>query len=117
MARRGSVGPTPTERRMEKLLAAQERSGLTLAEFARRRGVPDGRLRWWKHELGRRRAARGSEGPVQFVPLQVTGRPSVALAPRDGVMVELPRGIRIHVPPGTSGEELREILEAVRRSC
>ena len=75
MAKR-SQGPTPTERRMEKLLRGQEQSGMSLAAFARRRQIPVGRLRWWKYELGRRAVLRqeegGREGVGALIPVQVT---------------------------------------------
>lgn len=126
MARR-SKGPTPTERRMEKLLGTHAGSGLTLAEFARRRRIPVGRLRWWRHELGRRAGLRQTEGsgdgvgaliPVGVTPFGVAPG-AVPDSPRDleRISVEFPDGVRVHVPGDCSAKDLREILESVRSAC
>lgn len=123
MARR-SQGPTPTERRMEKLLRAQEQSGLSLAAFARRRRIPEGRLRWWKHELGRRAVLRQEEGERDgvgtLIPVRVTpfagALPESSKSPKR-ISVEFPDGVRVHVPGDCSAAELGEILESVRSAC
>jgi len=45
-------GLTKRGREMRRLLVAQQCSGLSLAEFARRRGVRANTLSWWRHRLG-----------------------------------------------------------------
>ncbi len=121
-----SMDPTPTERRMKKLLAACERSGLSVAEFARQRRLPANRLRWWKHEIARRLRLResrvDSDESVSLIRLPL---PALSLSPGvqsresppDLITVEFPGGLRVHIPRGSSPEELRGILEAVRSTC
>ena len=120
--RRGS-GPTATEQRMRRLLEAQARGGLSLAEFARRRGIPAGRLRWWKLELRRRASeysgvSRAAEPPaVSLVPVRVGPSRLPRLLEDAGFEIELSDGTRIRVPPGFDPESLRHLLQALRTSC
>jgi len=48
-----------TEEFYRQLLADQSKSGLSLREFASKRGIPVGTLSFWRHELKRRDAERG----------------------------------------------------------
>ena len=104
--------PHETERRWRTLLTRLERSGQSVAEFAARHGVSTASVYHWRKRLGRsgpvrRRSPSGGRLPAQapadtrapangsaeapFVRLKVAG----ALR----IEVELPSGVRIHVPP------------------
>lgn len=74
--------PTTTEAEYRKLLGTQRASGGTLRTFAKRVGIPLGRLQWWKWELARRdrlRAGKSSAAlecvtpptEVAFVPVRI----------------------------------------------
>ncbi len=69
--------PTPRRAHWQALLAACRRSGLSQAEFCRRRGIPAGTLAFWKHTL--RRPARASQparrAAPTFVPVRVAAPP------------------------------------------
>jgi hypothetical protein len=56
------------ERSWRRTIAEQARSGLSIAEFCRRRGLKPWTFRWWRRELARRdhQAAsdRGDRAPV-----------------------------------------------------
>jgi len=95
-ARKGTDALTARGRAMQRLLARWERSGLTLAEFARRAGMPPGTLGWWRHAL---RAGEPTPGDERFLELPV--RSALAEAPRpapttfevvfgDGTVVRVP---------------------------
>lgn len=61
------------ERRREHwgwVLRQWRASGLTQAEFCRRRGIPVGNFSWWKCRMGSRPLA----APAEFVPLGVLTR-------------------------------------------
>jgi hypothetical protein len=105
---------------MAALLAEQARSGLSLAEFARRRGMPAARLRWWKREIQQRAKARGrrrgrlSENRPQLVPLSIALDGPIVVS---DFVLELPTGARLRIPPGSSPEHLRQILTVLWPSC
>lgn len=78
--------PTPPRARPRRahwqaLLEACRRSGLSQAEFCRRRGVLPGTLAFWKHTLAREarpsrsRARRVRPAPPTFVPVRVVAHP------------------------------------------
>ncbi len=60
-------------------------SGLSLAEFARRHGLAEKRLRWWRGQL-RQRLPAETPDVIELVPTRST--------------VALPTGLRIHCPSG-----------------
>ena len=76
--------PTPRRAHWQALLEACRRSGLSQAEFCRRRGVPPGTLAFWKHTLAREaRPSRSRARPVRpappaFVPVRVVAPPRPA---------------------------------------
>lgn len=79
--------PTPSRRaHWQALIEACRRSGLSQAEFCRRRGLAPGTLAFWKHTLTRAaRAARSRPRRVRpavpaFVPVRVVGRAQPATA-------------------------------------
>ena len=65
------------------LLQRWRESGLSQAEFCRRRRIPVWQLAWWKKRL----AAKSAAGGPAFVPVQVVAAPAPAeleLTLRDG---------------------------------
>jgi len=80
----------------QALLAECGRSGLSQAEFCRRRRIVAGTFAFWKHLLAREaeaaRSARDARAtPPTFVPVQVIGRPSTLARPRPDAATA-PRG-------------------------
>ena len=116
-AQNGMDRLTPRGRAMQRLLARWERSGLTLVEFARRAGMPSGRLGWWRHTLRARQRTRGAgrflELPVQRV-LAEAPRPAAAT-----FEVLFADGTVVRVPPAFDGAALDRLLALVvgRRGC
>ena len=102
--------PTPRRAHWQALLEACRRSGLSQAEFCRRRGIPPGTLAFWKHTLARAahparsRARPGRPAPPTFVPVQVVTRPrpaddAIARSAAAGGEIEivLAGGLRVRV--------------------
>lgn len=83
-----------TEARARVVLEAWDRSGLTLAAFARQRGVGPQRLTWWRKRLAE--TTRGTNAsPVSLVPVTLRPAPTIALgAP---VAITSRAGVRIEV--------------------
>jgi len=88
---------------MQELLAEQEASGLSVARFARGRGVSAWTLYEWRRRLRREREPQASEGFVQVHVARTQGRTAT-------IAVELPTDVRVHVPPGFEEDELRRLL-------
>jgi transposase-like protein len=117
-------GLTKHGRAMRRLLGEQRRSGLTLAEFARRRGVRPGTLSWWRHQLRvgepRRKSSREDSGEKSS---ERGG--FLEIKPRSGLIgteasraawfeVVLGDGTVVRVPARFAEEELRRLLAVLR---
>ena len=118
MAEQGRL--TKHGRAMRRLLAEQQRSGLTLAEFARRRGVRAGTLSWWRHRLGtEQRWAKSRRRPSSKAGrfLEITPASVVPAEARSAAWFEivLGDGTLVRVPGRFGDEELRRLRWRVRR--
>ena len=98
-----------SDERRRQILAEQRASGLSVAAFARERGLSAWTLYDWRRRLGEQ--AVPQEKP-EFV--QVMVAPSASRA--STIAVELEAGMRVHVPAGFDAAELRRLLE-VLASC
>ena len=111
VARKGTDGLTARGRAMQRLLARWERSGLTLAEFGRRVGMPAGTLGWWRHAL---QAGERTPGDGRFLELPV--RSALAEAPRAALAafeVVCRDGTVVRVPARFDAEALDRLLALV----
>ena len=98
--------------RMAGVLARWRRSGLSAAQFCRRNGIKRQALSYWKRALGP--AARRIEQRVPrptFVPLQIVDEPVFEAAVLEIVLAS---GDRVRVPAGTSVEQIRAVVSALR---
>ena len=99
----------------------QERSGLSIREFAKQRGLKPGSLSFWKWKLARAGRAMGPPpvAPLGFVELMAVPPPASASRRRDGPMFEivLSSDRSVRVPAGFDASELARlvaVLEEVR---
>ena len=97
---------TDRGREMQRLFGQLERSGLSLAEFARRRGLSEHTLRWW-----RKRLRETEPNPVEFVEVKVPSAGAVAY-----FEVVLP-GATIRVGERFDSQALERLLTVVRGAC
>jgi hypothetical protein len=101
----GFSSPRQTRRvHWQTVLAECRRSGLTQAEFCRRRGIPPGTLSCWKHKLGGVRGRAGRPATVVAVP----ARP--AFVPVHLTTAPPARPARPNVGPPAWGGELEVML-------
>jgi len=97
-ATRGAAVPRRFERwsaaHARSALTAHRESGLSLAAFARREGLPLHRLQWWRSRLDD--PPREPAAPVRLVP--VTIRPTAtSLSASPGIEMEIRGGRRLRV--------------------
>lgn len=108
MAKDGELAETERSREMRRLFARQERSGLTLSEFARREDLVLATLYWWRRRL---RDAEGTASPsVSFTEVSAV----VAAGVGRGFEVVLDGGTTVRVPEGFDAASLRVLLETLR---
>ena len=98
---------TPMAQRLA-LIAEWERSGQTINEFCRRRGINESTFGWWRREIGR---AEKQTSAVELVEIETSSS-----SPQRAVEVVLPNGISLRVPGGFERRALEEIL-AIVRAC
>lgn len=119
---------TSAEQRWRALIAEQERSGLSVRDFARQRELSPWSLYGWRSKLGLGRMRsnvgtaptrrRRSEPYRDLVVVDVVG-PDARSGSResDGFELELDHGVRVHVPRGFDDGELVRLVRALRSSC
>lgn len=103
--------------RWRRLIEEQERSGLSVREFAARRGLSAWSLYGWRSRLGRGRRTRAPSRAL--VPVDVLDTERVAPPPNQASGIEIFVGERalVRVPHGFDAAELERVLGAVKRSC
>lgn len=120
-----------------RMLAAWEASGLTQAEFCRRRGLKAVTFAWWKRQLAGRTARRGRRTPgsrtsggraernpsfveVALPRATVTGgstSSTSSLVGEPGYEVALPNGASIRLPVSFDVDKASQLISTVARSC
>jgi hypothetical protein len=113
-----------------RILAEWERSGLSQAEFCRRRGIKAVNLAWWKRRL---RATDGADGGRQagravrsgFVEVAVPrGSASVralrapsSVPTSDRYELVLPGGVGLHLPDDFDPERVARLVRELVAAC
>lgn len=103
-----------SEKRYRSLLREQERSGLSVLEFARQRGVPSANLYWWRKRL--RQTAEGALVAVRVV----EDAAAAATGPTpggDGFELALSGGLVLRIPAGFNESDLRRLLTVLAERC
>jgi transposase len=100
-----------------ELVGGWERSGLSQAEFCRRRGIKLGSFGWWKRQLRRpagdapARRGRPPKASKRFVEVRLTGASSTSM-----YEVVLAGGRSVRVPSRFDPQTLSRLIAAVE-SC
>lgn len=98
-----------TEAKWRRLITAQEKSGLTVREFAAARGITATTLYWWRSKLRRDGA--------ELVPVEVVEHDEVRDdhgTPAPCFELQVDNSISLRVPLGFDEAELRRLLRAIR---
>lgn len=96
---------TTAETKWRALIAAQERSGKSVREFAAARGFAAGTLSWWRSRLRKRNE--------DLVRVAVVEGASVNDSTRAGFELLL-GDLTLRVPAGFDETELRRLLQVLR---
>lgn len=87
-------------------------SGLTATEFARRHGLAEASLKWWRWKLGSKRPASGKKAapvsPLTFVELTAPTR-------REALELVLASGAVVRVPYDFDEAALSRLLDVLER--
>jgi hypothetical protein len=97
-----------------KVLAEQEASGITLAEFARQRQIPPKRLYRWRDRL------RQHTEPAPLAPRLVELLPPAPTSPAPSrtplrIHIHCPSGHTIELIDGDPADALQQALDAIAR--
>jgi hypothetical protein len=103
-------GGTLTEKDARALLAEQARSGLTLPDFARSKGLSPQRLFWWRTKFARQKAP---PAPPTFVPVAVAPPPAARAAGTAAFELVLPHGGTVRIPPDFAPDALARLLRVL----
>ena len=95
------------------LLAERDRSGMSLAAFARARGINRNTLLWWRYEL-RRRGHGDISGGLREVCV-VDGERPAGVGADDGFEVKLSTGDVVYAPRDFDESALARLLAVLRR--
>ncbi len=96
-----------------RLVDGWESSGLTQAQYCRKKGISVGSLQRWRRLLaGTEEAGDNSAVARSFLPVRLLGHTDVASGV--GVTVVLPDGLRIEIGTHCSPSLFREVLNVVR---
>lgn len=101
-----------TEKWYRALLRDQERSGLSVLEFARRRGMPASNLYWWRKRLRKQEEATGG-----LVAVRVIEDPVGPARCEQGFELSLKDGQVLRIPSGFDESDLRRLLQVLDRPC
>lgn len=103
------------ERNGRAALAAFEASGLTQLAFREATGITPQRLKWWRRRL----EVAGEAGKIEFIPVEVTPRPSTTSAAGDDAVIEIVLGdVRVRVGPAFDSAALQRLLAVLgERAC
>lgn len=106
------------EARWRELLEAQESSGESVRDFARRRGLSATTLYWWRSELRRRdRRRRASSERIELAPVALLEADRPTGSRGGSFEVVLGNGRRVIVPSDFDAGALGHLVAALERPC
>ena len=108
----GAKRTVGAEARWRTLIAAQERSGLSVAEFADRRGLKAATLYWWRSRL-----RRGERPEPRIVSVELFDSQAESVREARHFELELAGGRRLRVPQHFDADELARLIAVLERAC
>ena len=105
-----------TRRDYETLIAAFERSTLSLYAFAQKKGVPYSTLDRWKRRLCKEAKAELTSPAPQFLPVTLESAGLPVSNTRESCEVRLRSGHELRIPPGFDPVTLCALVNALEPS-
>jgi transposase-like protein len=102
------------ERFWRRAVRQWRKSGLSIRDFCRQEGLPEGNFYAWRRTIAQRDAEK-----VAFVPVQVIAGPTIPTRTEDAVAaleLILPGGRRLCIAPGFDAATLQRLLPLVEDS-
>jgi hypothetical protein len=112
---------TPSSEEIAAIISRYRISGLGLEEFARKNGLPLGRLHYWIYQKHPRSPGRQQAPPVRAAIAPVFRE--VKLAPQPELVchwaaeINLPHGIAVRFSTAATAEWIGSVVHALRRPC
>ena len=97
----------------QRLVAKQEASGLTQAEFCRREGVHLGTFRRWKYQRLKSAGRQADACPPRFLPVEIEDQGARVVAGNGSGVEVLVGDHRLRLSIGFDAETLRRAVEAL----
>lgn len=98
------------ERLWRRRLAEHQRSGRTVREFCRTRGLAESRFHYWRHEIARR-----DRHTPAFVPVAVVPTPAAVTPADEPIELRLAGGHELRVRAGCDRRLLADRLDLLVR--
>lgn len=127
MARKSERGSQWTAAARERILTSQERSGLSIADFARREGLmPQLLYRWRRLRLPRESRPESTpaghpslpaSAELTLVPIEFPPGESSEWLEAARFTVELRSGHKLHIPATASLPQIQQLLGVLQRCC
>lgn len=110
-------GTSVSSRQISAVVARYRASGESLELFARKNGIPHGRLHYWIY--GRKQSKVGTTRSAAAQPLfqEVKLKAAVPESSRWAAEVGLPSGVTVRFGASVSPAWLGEVVQELRRAC
>jgi hypothetical protein len=106
-----------TRAEIAQLLAEYHASGLSQLAFGRSHGIQQPTLSYWLR-TARLRKDKDTEDLPRLVPVKIKSGPTEQSAPaRSGFELDLPRGLRLWIPPDFDERTLERLLPILAGRC
>jgi hypothetical protein len=110
-------GTSVSSRQISAMVARYRASGESLELFARKSGIPHGRLHYWIYGRKQSQAGRTRSAAAQPLFQEVKLEAAEPQSSRWAAEVGLPSGITVRFGAWVTPAWLREVVQELRRAC
>ena len=110
-------GALVSSRQISAMVARYRASGESLELFARKKGIPHGRLHYWIYGRKQRKAGKMRSAAAQPLFHEVKLKAAVPESSLWAAEVGLPGGFTVRFGASVTPAWLREVVQELRRAC